>query len=125
MRQRRLLRTVLVERRTLTTVIVTTLRLRLVPAIRAHFVKLQRRPELLRLKDERLAERLDIAKLRLAISLAVVLALLPLGLLFVLAFPQTLLEEGCYGVCDTLQLLVALGLGSLETTCNMSPDEGH
>ncbi len=125
MRQRRLLRTVLVERRTLTTGIVTTLRLCIVPAIRAHFVKLQRRPELLRLEDERLTERLDIAKLRLAISLAVVFALLPLGLLFVLALPQSLLEEGCYGVGDTLQLLVALGLGCLETTCNMSPDEGH
>ena len=85
MRQRRLLRTFLVKRRTLTAVIIAALGFRIVPSIRTHFIKLQSRPELLGLKHERLAERLDIAKLGLAISFTVELALLAFSLLLVLA----------------------------------------
>lgn len=124
MGQRGLLRTVFVERRTLSTVPMA-LRFRLVPPIRAHFVELECRAQLLWLEDEGLAERLNIARLGLPITLALQLPLLALQFLLVFVLAQPLLEEGRDGVGDALELLVALGLGGLEATCDMSPDEGH
>jgi hypothetical protein len=38
---------------------------------------------------------------------------------------EFLLEEGSDGVCDTLELFVALLLGGLEASCYMSADERH
>ena len=126
MGQRGLRRTVFVKRRTLSTMPMT-LRLGLVASIGADVVKLQCGPKLLRLENEGLAERLNIACLGLAIALPfpLELPLLALLLLLMLVLAQPLLEEGGYGVCDALELLVALRLGCLETTCDMSPDEGH
>ena len=61
MGQRRLLRMIFVERRTLSTMTMT-LGFRLVPPIRADIVKLQCRTELLRLEDEGLAEADRVAQ---------------------------------------------------------------
>ena len=97
MGQRGLLRTVFVERRTLSTVPMA-LRFRLVPPIRAHFVELECRAQLLWLEDEGLAERLNIARLGLPITLALQLPLLALQFLLVFVLAQPLLEEGRYGV---------------------------
>ena len=123
MGQRGLLGTFFVKRRTLSTVPMP-LQLGIVTAIRAHVVELECRTQLLRLKDEGLAERLRIARLRLTIALALTVEL-ALTLLLLLALPEPFLEEGGYGVGDPLELLVALGLCDFEATCDMSPDEGH
>ena len=114
MGQRGLRRTVFVKRRTLSTMPMT-LRLGFVASIGADVVKLQCGPKLLRLENEGLAERLNIACLGLAIAfpLPLELPLLALLLLLMLVLAQPLLEEGRYGVCDALELLVALLLGSL------------
>ena len=126
MRQRRLFRTVVVEKRTLSAVPVT-LGLCLVASIRADFVELQGRSQLLWLEDEGLAEGLDIARLGLAIALSLAFDLALLALLLLLVFPlsEAFLEEGRYGVGDALELLVAFGLCSFEATGDMSPDERH
>jgi hypothetical protein len=44
---------------------------------------------------------------------------------FLFALSQSLLEENGDSVCDSLQILVTLLLGGLETTGDMPLDEGH
>ena len=103
----------------------TALGFRLVSSV-GDLVKLQSRSQLCRLQDEGFAEGVDtLARVAITIAFTLLLALFALKLLLVLIVSETLLEEGGDGVCDTLELLVALCLCGLETTCNMPPNEGH
>lgn len=78
------------------------------------------------MENERLPQRLDIACASVTISFpGVEVAQVPLGLLLVIVVAQALLEECGDGVGDALQFLVALLLGCLQTTIDMSSDEGH
>lgn len=62
---------------------------------------------------------------RVAITSAVELPLLTLKLLFVIAVSEPFLEKGSDGVCDTLKFFVALELGGLQATIDVSSDKGH
>lgn len=71
------------------------------------------------LENEGVSKRLEVACLRVGVSVAAI------SLRLVVSLAQTFLEECGDVVGDTQKLLIAICLCSLETTGYVPPDEGH
>jgi hypothetical protein len=61
----------------------------------------------------------------ITLTLSLPLAVLPIGLAFVVTIPKPLFKKSGYIISHPLQLLVAFRFGGLETTSYVASDERH
>ena len=97
-----------------------------VAAVRARLLGLESGPKLVREEREGLSQDVSVTQRGIVtISIPAHFSEFPLGLAFVITISETFLEPGCDAVRHALQFLVALGLCSLETACDVTAYEGH